>query len=302
MRNLLCPTDFSDTAMHAAQYAYQLAKLTGADLILCNAVTLPSYAPQAGVVVWPFEEEDLLIQDSKTELKRIKAALIDSDEEHGAKPGIQCISEAGFVNDVVNRLAYSKQIDLIVAGTHGADGLSTLMLGNHSRQLIDGTVCPLLLVPLGVEVNTIKKIAFATDFSDPENDLTCLYTLIALARPLQADILLTHIFHNDNSTAEFNKKADQFITDVSNKANYPHIYYRKVKDVDVESGLLWLCEHGQIDMLTMIHKSHNFMEGLLKGSQTKKISDRIRVPLLVFPEKHAQEKLSTERLERHAKI
>lgn len=299
---LLCPTDFSDTAMHAAQYAYHLAKLTGADLVLCNAVILPSYAPQAGVVVWPFEEEDLLIEDSKTELKRIKAALIDSNEEHGAKPAIHCISEAGSVKDVVNRLAYSKQIDLIVAGMHAADGLSTIMLGNHSRQLIDGTICPLLLVPLNVEVTAIKKIAFATDFSNPENDLACLYTLIALARPLQADILLTHVFHDENSTAEFNKKVDHFITDISNKADYPHIYYRKVKDIDVESGLLWLCEHGQIDMLTMIHKSHNFVEGLLKGSQTKKISGHIRVPLLVFPEKQAEEKLSTERLEKHAKV
>jgi nucleotide-binding universal stress UspA family protein len=302
MKNLLCPTDFSETAMHATQYAYHLAKLTGADLLLCNAITLPAYAPQAGVVVWPAEEEDLLIEDSRHELNKIKKIIDQYPNKDGAKPVVHCVSEAGSVKDVVNRLALCKHIDLIVAGTHGAGGFSTLMFGNHTRQLIDSTVCPLLLVPSGAEVSKIKKIAFATDFSNPENDLACLYTLIALARPLQADILLTHIFHDEHSTAKFNKKVDHFITEISNKADYPHIYYRKVKDIDVESGLLWLCEHGQIDMLTMIHKSHNFVADLFKGSQTKKISDRILLPLLVFPEQHRQAEIGTERPENYARV
>jgi nucleotide-binding universal stress UspA family protein len=284
MKNLLCPTDFSDIAMHTSQYAYHLATLTGADMILCNAVTIPAYAPQAGVVVWPMEEEDLLIEDSKDELKHIKSILDAYPHEGADKPVVNCICEPGSVKDVVNRVAHKNHIDLIVAGTHGAGGLSTLLLGNHSKQLIEDTKCPLLLVPPGAKTKPIKKIAFATDFKDPENDLACLYTLICLARPLRADILITHISDDEHPSQAFQRKIKHFITDVSNKANYPHIYYRKIEDNDIQAGLLWLCEHGQIDILAMIHKSHTFLDRLFAGSQTKKIVGHIPLPLLVFPE------------------
>jgi nucleotide-binding universal stress UspA family protein len=288
MKNLLCPTDFSEIAMHTSRYAYHLANLTGADMMLCNAVTLPAYAPQAGVVVWPIEEEDLLIEDSKEELKRIKS-LVEIDAHEGSDiPVVRCVCEPGSVKDVVKRVAHKHHIDLIVAGTHGAGGLSTLLLGNHSKQLIDDTKSPLLLVPPEAKNTAIKKIAFATDFSDPENDLACLYTLISLARPLNADILITHISDDKRPSAEFQRKVTHFITDVSNKADYPHIYYRKIEDDNIQAGLLWLCEHGNIDMLTMIHKSHTFLERLFEGSKTKKMAAHIPLPLLVFPEQFSK--------------
>ncbi|MDB5021216.1 MAG: universal stress protein UspE [Pedobacter sp.] len=284
MKNFLCPTDFSDNAMHTSKYAHYLAKLIGADMLLCNAVTLPAYAPQAGVVVWPIEEEDLLIQDSNDELKRIKLILDKYSHEGTDKPDVRCICEPGSVKDVVNRISNKHHIDLIIAGTHGAGGLSTLILGNHSRQLIDDAKCPLLLVPQEAKTTAIKKIAFATDFSDPVNDLACLYTLISLARPLHSDILITHISPDESPSAEFQRTVKHFVTDISNKADYPHIYFREIKDDDVQSGLLWLCEYGNIDMLTMIHKSQSFLARLFGGSQTKKIAAHIPLPLLVFPE------------------
>jgi len=285
MKRFLFPTDFSANAMHAATYGYNLARQAKAHIILCNAIIVPAEMPQAGMVAWPMEESDILLQDSNTELKRIKYQLETSSEGDGYKPAISYLNGSGTVIDLVNHMVDSQEIDLVIIGTHGSSGLSTLLLGNHSRQMIDVVASPLLLVPPAAPIKQVKKIAFATDFTNPVEDLKCIYRLIALARPLNADILLTHIHDEKAQTAEFERWVKEFITDLSNKADYPHIYYRTVKSGHTTSGLDWLCEHGQIDMLAMVHRTHNFFDSLFRGSQTQKMAGHIPVPLLVFPQK-----------------
>jgi len=129
----------------------------------------------------------------------------------------------------------------------------------------------------GNYIQPVKKIAFATDFKDTLKDMECVHTLITLARPLNAEILITNIFDEDEHIAEW------FMNELANKANYPHIYYRMVKAYHPVYGLDWLCEHGDIDMLAMVHRSHNFIDSLFRGSQTQKMANHIVIPLLVFP-------------------
>lgn len=281
MKTILLPTDFSSNAKHAVEYGYKLAKRIKANVILCNAVIVPAEMPQAGFVVWPMEECDVLMDESTDELKKLKAEL--SQDKDAFKPLINCYNEAGTTADVVNAIIAKKKIDMVVMGTHGSDGLSSFLLGNHSRMLIDSISKPLLLVPAQAPYTLVKKIAFATDFKHPDKDLESIYDLVPLARSLNAEILLTHIGEERNPSPEFNKWIEQFINEVSKKADYPYIYYRFVKNDHPEKGLDWLCEHGQVDMLAMVHRPHNFFDDLLKGSYTQKMAAHISIPLLVFP-------------------
>jgi len=283
MKTLLFPTDFSKSATHAAEYGYQLAMQIQANVILCNAITIPAEVPQARLVVWPMEESGALLHDSSIELTRLKKILVKMETDSGFKPVITCMDEAGIMTDVINGIAKSQKVDLIVMGTHGNGGLSTFLLGNHSRNMIDETITPLLLIPPTAKYVPVKKIAFATDFKQPEHDLKSIFALIPFARQLNAEILLTHIYHEEHLPHDFQTWLERFMVELSNKADYPHIYYRMVKDKDPQSGLEWLSEHGDIDILAMIHRSHNFIESLFRGSNTQKMANHIPVPLLVLP-------------------
>jgi len=277
MKTFLFPTDFSANAKHALNYGYSLAKKVKANMIICNAIIEPAEIPQAGLVSWPMEESDLLQGDSNKELKLLKEQMESREETISFNPSITCISEAGTVTDIINRVGHKNDIGLVIIGTHGSSGLSTLLLGDHSREIIDEINRPLLLVPPAAKINPVKKIAFATDFKDPVKDIECIHTLITLAMPLNAEILITNIFGDDENAA------DWLLNELANKANYPHIYYRVVKAYNPVSGLDWLCEHGDIDMLAMVHRSHNFIDSLFRGSQTQKMANHIVIPLLVFP-------------------
>lgn len=283
MNTLLIATDFSDNATHAAHYGYALAKQLSANVMLCNAFMVPAAVPQAAMVVWPMEDYDTLIQSSADELKTLKAGL-ESDYTTGYKPVISLVNEMGQLTTMVNDIIGNHNIEMIVMGTHGSSILSTLLLGNHSQKMIDGATKPLLLVPASAKKNAVKKIAYATDFKHPESDLEAVYKLILLAKQLKAEILLTHVMDETHQSPTFKKWMDDVLTDLSNKADYPNIYYRIIKNNNPEGGLDWLTEHGQVDILAMLHHPHSFLEKLLKGSYTQKMASHINIPLLVFPD------------------
>jgi nucleotide-binding universal stress UspA family protein len=285
MKTILFPTDFSENAKHAIRYGYYLSRQIKADIILCNAVIIPAEAPQAGLVAWPMEESDTLLKDSTAELVKLKSFIEKSRNKSGFQPAISYLNQSGILTDVVNQIIANEKIDLVIIGTHGSSGLTTLLLGNHSRSMIDGVNSPLLLIPPAAKLSPVKKIAFATDFKNPEEDIKSIAALADLAKPLNAEILLTHIYENADKSPEFEQWIKQFVRELPAKIDFSKIKYTMYKSNGAQSGLEWLCDNGDIDILAMMHRSHTFIDSLFRGSQTQKIAGQIPIALLVFPEK-----------------
>jgi len=284
MKTLLIATDFSENSKHAAEYGYKLAQQLSANVVLCNAFIVPAEVPEAGMVTWPMMEYEEMLKDSEEELKVLRASLEKLNKDAGFNPSIHCENDAGTMPAVVNDIVAKENIRMVIMATHGDNGLSQFLVGNHSRRMIEETICPLLLVPETAQIKPVKKIAFATDFLHHEKDLETIYKLIDLIRPMNAELLITHILDEKEHSPEFKKWLDHFLVELSNKADYPNIYYRVVKSTNPERGLEWLCEHGHVDMLAMVHREHNILEKIFTGSHTKKIAGHSTIPLLVIRE------------------
>jgi nucleotide-binding universal stress UspA family protein len=288
MKSLLIATDFSVNAKHAAEYGYFLASQLKEDIILCNTFFVPAEAPAAAMIAWPLIEYDELNEASGNGLKELKDSLLKNDHDFRFKPVIKCANEPGLLADTLNTFIEEGNIEMTILATHGSHGFDALIMGNHSRQMIGAAKGLLMLVPSTAKIAPIKKIAFATDFSDPDNDLEIIYKLIQTIRPLNAELLVTHITKESWPETNLRKSLEQFLTEISNKADYPKIYYRIVRSDKPEKGLEWLCDHGQVDVLAMVHRDHGVLKEIITGSHTKKMADIVDVPLLVIPETFGQ--------------
>ncbi|MHB8209154.1 universal stress protein [Mucilaginibacter sp.] len=284
MKTILIPTDFSVNATHAAEYGYQLAKQINGNVILCNAFMVPVEMPQASMVAWPMYEYNEIEQSRSNDVNELKKRF-EKTNQGEFQPEIKCINEAGALQDVISEIVHQHDIGLIVMGTHGVSGLSGFILGNHSRRMIDNTTKPLLLIPPTAKMLPIKKIAFATDLEHIAQDLDAIFDLITYAKLLNAEILLAYVDDLKYHTRDFKKHMEDLLTDLSNITDYPLIYYRLVKSHNTEAGLDWLCEHGQMDMLAMVHRPRTFFDAIINGSHTKNMADHITKPLLIFPAK-----------------
>jgi nucleotide-binding universal stress UspA family protein len=282
MKTLLLPTDFSADAKHAVEYGYNIACHIQANVVLCNAFIVPSEVPQAGMVVWPLANYNALIKDNTDALNDLKKHLESKKADTGFSPVIDLVNETGKVTEVVRNIIATKNIDMVVAGVHRA-GLSSLLIGNHTKKLIDFITSPLLLVPPHAKIKAPDKIAFATDFKHPEKDLELLHNLVPFAKALGAEIFITHVYNEKDHKDNFKVWFSQFLTDLSKKADYPFIFSKVIRSANAVSGFDKLCKQGEMDMLIMVHRPHSFFENLFKGSHTQKMADHINIPLLIFP-------------------
>ncbi|NHA02602.1 universal stress protein [Mucilaginibacter sp. HC2] len=283
MKTIVIATDFSEGSKDAARYGYHLAQQVRSNVLLCHAIIIPAEIPQSGLILWQDEEYELLLDDSAAALRDFKEVLDNSLPATGFHPVISCRSQPGIMANVVKAMAATPDSELVVSGTHQGGVLSDLLLGNHASNLIDSADKPVLLVAPGTKFRPVKKIAFATEFNDPENDLKHIYQLVYWARQLNAEVLLVHICSTKNESPVLKDNIADYLVDISNNADYPNIFYRLIRNDRVDEGLEWICDHGQVDMLAMVHQPRNLFGELFAHSHTKQMAGHLQLPLLVFP-------------------
>lgn len=283
MKTIIVPTDFSACAESAARYSIHLAKAMKSDITLVNACTTVLETAIDGQQVWPVYEDDDINENIIKDLKALTVRLVQYGKMEAVQghPQINFVCQAGSAAEVVPDVAEGKRAELVVMGMSGLSDLARFFLGSTSREMIDNANFPLMLIPRHYNYRNIRKIAFATDLST--GDLNAIQSLAGFARYFNAEILLAHVTEDWADQ----RSIDSFLNKVTCTINYDKIYYRQIKSIDVAHGLNWLAEHGQIDVLTMVHERHKFLGKLFNHSYTRNMVKHINLPLLVFPKPSA---------------
>jgi nucleotide-binding universal stress UspA family protein len=282
MKTIAVLTNFSDRAENAAVYALHLAQRLRANVMIYNSFLLPSSQPFASQIAWPMESFDDIRGDCDTQLALLAGKLTHERSLFPAdsfQPEIERKSEQGKLSEHLAGSLADSEIFLLAMADH-AGGLATILQGNNMKETIENTALPILIIPEGQLFKPIKKIAFATDLSD--SDLLAIHTLVSFARPFQAEIMLTHICA-DPLAKDAKKKVADFLAEVTNKINYPHIYYRAIANGHVKKALTDLSDQVTIDLLVMVHRNKGFFAQLFNTSNTEKIAAEIKLPLLIYP-------------------
>lgn len=283
MKTIAVLTDFSKRAENAAGYALHLAGHLHANIKLYNSFFVASKDPMAAQIAWPMEDYDALRRDSMQELElfgtRLKREY--STAVTGAfKPVIEYECHDGNFNTYLNGLEDDKDTILLVMADH-EKGMSTWMTGNHMNEIIDKVTLPVLVIGEHQKFKKIDKIAFATDLST--GDIEQIHSLAGLANAFNAELLLVHVADEKYDNLKLQHKVDALLNDITNKIDFARIYYRRINSVDVKLGLNWIAEHGQIDMLVMVHRHKTFLQDLFGSSYTKAFAATLNLPLLIYP-------------------
>ncbi|MDR6782782.1 nucleotide-binding universal stress UspA family protein [Pedobacter africanus] len=286
MKNILVPTDFSLAAKNAGAYAMHLAREIKTNIKLCNAIMVPVEIPVAAHVATPLIAFETLEQEAEASLQRLAMKMEAAEEfatpSDGYRPAVEFATGIGSVSFVVNDLTRHKDVGMVVMGMSGAGGVTQFLMGSNSRAMVENARLPVLLVPKAATFRRIHKIAFATDLS--KADIAVIHVLAGFARTLNAQLLLAHITSKDEKITEAEQKEiDGFLNDITNKVNYPKIYYRHILDKGVDEGLDWLADHADVQVLAMVHRQHSILYRLFKGSHTQRLRKHIEIPLMVFP-------------------
>jgi nucleotide-binding universal stress UspA family protein len=139
-KNILVPTDLSEGAEAALDYACELASKLDATIHIVNVIGIPALGvPELGVALTS-TMIDSMVADNQKALDELAARKCSA-----ARIG-QVLLKTGDARDLINQTAQEVGADLIVMGTHGRRGLTRALLGSVTENVVRTAPCPVLTV------------------------------------------------------------------------------------------------------------------------------------------------------------
>ena len=160
IKNILVPTDFSENAEIALDYALSLAKAASATVHVVHVPALPPYLWMDGTYAASPDLSSRILAEVQRALDELKPKL----EKSGV--AFKTALCEGLVHDAIQTYAEQNQIDLVVMGAHGRTGVSKLVYGSVTGRVLKTLQTSVIIVPpQGAEPPS--SIVVSYDFSKP---------------------------------------------------------------------------------------------------------------------------------------
>lgn len=137
-RHILVPVDFEPCSQRALEVAVDLAQTFDAKLTLLHAWEVPAYSYASSYV-----SADLWTLMEGAAKKQLAESLAEVRKRMPQARSVLVCGPAGF--EIVKAIE-RENIDLVVIGTHGRQGLSRVFLGSVAEKVVRGSSVPVLTV------------------------------------------------------------------------------------------------------------------------------------------------------------
>ena len=268
MKNILVPTDFSDTSKNALHIACEIATENKIDITLFHSYGVPHSSSTVMI-----DLSDVMKESAETE-------MINFSKEFKDKyPKINISTKCNMGPFLFLILDETKKYDLIVMGTNGSSGVEEVFLGSNTSSLIQKIKTPLLAIPHNFMKHNFNKaiIALSTDNENTEGNIEYLIKMNSILGIERTEILNIQKEDKTDERAieRFIKKVNRAFEDVQHKFTF-------IGNNDIESAIL--THSRKNDLIVVLSKSYSFFEGLFHKSISKKLAMHSENPLLIIKE------------------
>ena len=142
LKNILCPTDFSEYSYYALKYAVNLSEQFNSKIHFIHILPILPFSH----VPYHYHDDILVIEEkanvsAEEELIKIANEKIPSNIE-------KCTKLIKDDNPFLGITNYAKEndIDLIVISTHGYGGLKHTLFGSTAERVVRKASCPVLTI------------------------------------------------------------------------------------------------------------------------------------------------------------
>lgn len=152
-KTILVPTDFGEASECAVEYALELAKVLGSEIVLMHAFEIPAVGFPDGALVATADMTNRVLEGAQVGLDRHMA-----NYENRGVP-IRSVIKQGDAWRSVVATAEELGADMIIMGTHGRRGLPRALLGSVAEKVVRTAHCPVLTVHKNdVERDSIRDL------------------------------------------------------------------------------------------------------------------------------------------------
>jgi nucleotide-binding universal stress UspA family protein len=142
-KQILCPVDFSDSSMHALNYAMSLAQEADARLTVLHVMMydLQAEAPEHVVADRRLTVADYRSRCEQYSRERLGTAVPDTVRAYCT---VETLLVTGNPYREILRVAAEQQADLIVMGVHGRSAADRMLFGSTTQHVVRAATCPVV--------------------------------------------------------------------------------------------------------------------------------------------------------------
>ncbi len=286
VERILVPIDFSDNSEKVVGFALQMASELNAELMLLNVFSVPivSNLVQTNTLAY-----NIGMDFSLNELSRFQEAkMLDFKEkmellyqEKFLKTKVQYKVVQGNTEDEILQISLMYRSGAIVLGMHGSDASFEKILGSVTEKIIEKAQIPVLVIPEKYNYSEVYQITVLYALNLEIADYKAIKKLINLLYPFKLIIKCIH-FCKKNNSPELEQKLVEFQNYF--QENYPQskIFCEIIYSHDPKIAILDYITSQKIDIVSLITHKRTIFESIYNPSITKKILQKIEIPLLVF--------------------
>lgn len=272
LRAIAIATDFSPWSDRAMQHALLIARWFGATLHIVHTVRRSEFSFVPDLMV---HLDELAERDCKDLMGQLHAAHSLDNVKHRFW---NLVGEVSTIGDFVR----DQEIDLLVLGTRGRNGISKLVLGSVAEQIFHCVSCPVLTIgPWSRDAASklaLKNVLFATDLS-PQSTAALPYVLVA-AQAWRAAVDILHVCSSDRSDSVLQMEAYRRRLDALISAE-PQLSIRcHVVTGEPSPAVLDFAGQNSEDLIVLGLDNHRSLYGAPPLSHAYEIVRRSRCPVL----------------------
>tara|TARA_R110000868_G_scaffold396760_1_gene669051 strand:- start:310 stop:1164 length:855 start_codon:yes stop_codon:yes gene_type:complete len=276
MRRILIPTDFSENATNAINYAVELFKYEISVIYFMHAYQDDIYINEALLTRETLEGVTKIISGQSK--KQLEETLKKVRAKHpNPRFSYRIISSNNVLVDEADKIVDEENIDIIVMGTQGKTNDKKLTFGSHTLQVLKYVECPVLAIPSNYKYTQPKHVLFPTNYLIPykRRELKLLCEMLA---PFRAKIDMLYVSKSNKlSLRQEDNKAFIEETLCNNDTDFFIVNKKHITE-----SINTYIDEKNIDMLVMVNTRHSHLENILFQSAIDKISLNISIPFLAL--------------------
>lgn len=284
MKRILVPTDFSEQAGYAFDLASQIAEVSRAQLVALHVLDYTGmFDFTAGTSAYPILGSPAGIDYDEKYLESLYSTAQEKLQQfldrHPVRdiqivPKIKLGSAFHYITEEISE----ESTQLVVMGSKGSSGLEEMLIGSNTEKVVRHSKCPVLTVKSPVNLNDVRNIAFASNFSEDESYIAD--ELKKLQGVFQATLHLVRVNTPNNFESQRKTMAQiRTFIEANHIDNYTiTIYNDKVE----EDGIIYFAEDIDADMIALATHGRSGLLHLLSGSIAEDVVNHAKRPVWTF--------------------
>lgn len=283
MKRILVPTDFSKPAQLATDVAADIARKSGAELILLHVVEGASEGSFniEGETTYGGNWEDKIFTMKLIEKAKKQMSKFADDGKYGDVK-IRQELKLGSPYHGMNTIITEHKVDLVVMGTSGQSELEHMIIGSNTEKVVRHAHCPVLTVHNKPIRKEFKNIVYATSMDKDEEVFSKI-----IRRTQQLYDSTVHLVRI-NTPSNFQRDAvvKKYMQDFAKKLQLKNYTINVFNDLSEEEGIVYFADSIDADLIGMATHGRTGFAHVLAGSIAEDVVSHSRRPVLTFVTKH----------------